>query len=186
MVENFEIYCDHVWVCKNKTTGSLIKILVSGQSWGSIDLEYVQKFWGKFQESSEKVPGNFGNFQENRILKFQNHENVVRQSGSDPLRAAKLCGIDRSHREGKTVLSDFQKNVSKIFGNIFCENFDIFWKNLGKLFSFLGLSRGFPGTFLKYFLKKRVQLELYFTMSPKTRSYHKNSRKYLCFTVLGS
>ena len=180
------IYCHHVWVCKNKTNGSLIKILVSGQSWGSIDLEYVQKFWGKFQESSEKVPGNFGNFQENRILKFQNHENVVRQSGSDPLRAAKLCGIDRSHREGKTVLSDFQKNVSKIFGNIFCEIFDIFWKNLGKLFSFLGFSRGFPGTFLKYFLKKRVQLELYFTMSPKTRSYHKNSRRYLCFTVLRS
>ena len=186
MVENFEIYCDHVWACKNKTTGSMIKFLVPEESWGSIDSKYAKNF----EENPRKVPRKFqgtsGIFQENQILKFQNHENVVRQSGFDPLRAAKLCGIDRSHREGKTVLSDFQKNVSKIFGNIFCENFDIFWKNLGKLSSFLGFSRGFPGTFLKYFLKKRVQLELYFTMSPKTRSYHKNSRRYLCFTVLRS
>ena len=97
------------------------------------------------EESSEKVSGNFGNFQENRILKFQNHENVVRQSGSDPLRAAKLCGIDRSHREGKTVLSDFQKNVSTNFWSFFCENFDIFLKIWGSSF----LSAGFPEVFLR-------------------------------------
>ena len=137
----------------------MIKFLVPEESWGSIDSKYANIF----EENSRKVPRKLqetsGIFQENQILKFQNHENVVRQSGFDPLRAAKLCGIDRSHREGKTVLSDFQKNVSKIFWSIFCENFVIFWKYLGKLFSFLGFSRGFPGTFLKYFLKKRVQLD---------------------------
>ena len=186
MVENFEIYCDHVWACKNKTTGSMIKFLVPEESWGSIDSKYANIFEEKSRKVPRKLQETSGIFQENQILKFQNHENVVRQSGFDPLRAAKLCGIDRSHREGKTVLSDFQKNVSKKNWTFFCEIVDIFWKNLGKLFSFLGFSRGFPETFLKYFLKKCVQLELYFTMSTKTWSYHKNSRRYLYFTVLRS
>ena len=154
MVENFEIYCDHVWACKNKTTGSMIKFLVPEESWGSIDSKYANIF----EENSRKVPRKLqetsGIFQENQILKFQNHENVVRQSGFDPLRAAKLCGIDRSHREGKTVLSDFQKNVSKKCWTFFCEIFDIFWKNLGKLFSFLGLSRGFSWDFPQIFFEE--------------------------------
>ena len=145
MVENFEIYCDHVWACKNKTTGSMIKFLVPEESWGSIDSKYA-KF---FEENSRKVPRKFqetsGIFQENQILKFQNHDNVVRQSGFDPSEPRNYAESTDLIEKEKRYWAIFKKMFQKKIGHFFVKILTFFEKIWGSSF----LSSGFPEVFLR-------------------------------------